>query len=129
MKRKAINYPVAANIEDWTRTGDWVAEELRRSLQMLAAEAQEQVDSFPPGADIISELSVDYEHFAESIFTYWILSPNEAAQLKALTDFFHALDDPATDDFWTVQALSTDPRWNEVRRLAKQALNILDFRS
>ena len=127
MERRGTNDPVAAHAEDWIRAGDWVAEQLRQSLQVLAAEAQEQVDHFHPGSDIISELVTDYNHFAETIFTYWILSPNQALQLKTLKDYFQALDDPATDDFWTVKALYSDPRWNEVRRLAKHALSSLEW--
>lgn len=127
MKRIKIDDPMVAHIEEWIRAGDWVADELRQSLQVLAAEAQEQVDFYPPGADIMGELATDYLHFAETIFTYWILSPDQALQLKALADFFHALDNPDEEDFWTVEALYSDPRWNEVRRLAKQALLVLEW--
>jgi len=127
MERRGTNDPVAAHAEDWIRAGDWVAEQLRRSLQVLAAEAQRQVDFYPPNSDIMGELATDYLHFAETIFTYWKLSPNQALQLKALADFFHALDRPEEEKFWTVQALYDDPRWNEVRRLAKHALSSLEW--
>lgn len=127
MKRIETDDHVAAHVEDWIRAGDWVAVELHRSLQVLAAEAQGQVDCYPPGADIMGELGTDYLHFAETIFTYWVLSPNQALQLKSLTDFFHAVDNPAADAFWTIEALYTDPRWDEVRRLAKQALSSLGW--
>lgn len=123
MERIEIDDPVATHVEKWIRAGDWAADELRQSLQVLAVEAQVQVNSYPPGADIMGELATEYLHFAETIFTYWILSPNQAAQLKTLADFFHVLDDPATNDFWTVKALYSDSRWDEVRRLAKQALS------
>jgi hypothetical protein len=57
----------------------------------------------------------------------WILSPLQVRQLKMLADFFHGLDNPDEDVFWTVQALYDDPRWDEARRLAKQALLALEW--
>lgn len=127
MERIETDDPVTAHVEDWIQAGDWVAEQLRQSLQLLAVEAYEQEHYYLPGSDIIGELVTDYNHFAETIFTYWILSPNQALQLKALADFFDALDNPDEDEFWTVPALYTDPRWGEVRRLAKQALASLEW--
>src|SRR5579859_1949266 len=111
MQRKEAEGPV----EDWIRSGDWVEEQLRISLQLLASEGQDQANHYPPGVDIIGELVMDYEHHASAIHTYWEISPHQSAQLKALLDFFYRLDDPATSDFWTVEALMSDPRWGEVR--------------
>jgi hypothetical protein len=112
------------NLEDWIRSGDWVEEQLRISLQLLASEGQDQINHYPPGVDIIGELFSDYEHHSSAIRTYWEISPHQSAQLKTLLDFFYRLDD---DDFWTVEALTSDPRWNEVRSIAKKALRSFNW--
>jgi hypothetical protein len=114
-------------VEDWIRSGDWVEEQLRISLQLLASEGQDQISHYPPRVDIIGELVMDYEHHASAIRTYWDISQDQAAQLKALQDFFDTLEDSATSDFWTVEALFSDPRWDEVRRMAKQVLHSLQW--
>lgn len=110
------------NIENWIRSGDWVEEQLRISLQLLASEGQDQINHYPPCVDIIGELVMDYEHHASAIHTYWEISPDQSAQLQTLQDFFYRLDDPATSDFWTVEAIISDPRWNEARSMAKKVL-------
>jgi hypothetical protein len=110
-------------IEDWIRSGDWVALQLRISLQILACDSQNQINHFPPGVDIIGELFMDYDGYSQAIGTYWEISQNQVTRLAVLRDFFYSLNNPATSDFWTVEALSSDPRWEQVRSLAKQALN------
>ena len=70
---------------------------------------------------------MDYDHHASAICTYWEISQDQAAQLKALQDFFYTVDDSATSDFWTVEALFSDPRWDEVRNMAKQVLHTLQW--
>ena len=118
---------LAWNIEDWIRSGDWVEEQLRISLQLLASEGQKQINHYPSGVDIIGELVMDYEHYSSAIRTYWEIPPYQAAQLRVLVDFFYRLDNPSTSDFWTVQALNSDPRWDEARSIAKQALHSLNW--
>jgi hypothetical protein len=67
-------------------------------------------------------LSADYDHFAECVSTYWELSPDQETQLKDLQRFFQELDCPEPSDFWMEEALFSDPRWDEIRQLARQAL-------
>lgn len=122
MQRKEADALIKMSADEWISTGDWVAAQLRLSLQLLAVDAQDQIDHFLPGSDIVSELITDYEHFAESTFTYWDLTNSQIARLQALQDFFCMLDNENTNDFWTLEALISDSRWDEVRRLAKQAL-------
>src|SRR5216684_4658087 len=115
------------SVEDWIRAGDWVEEQLRISLQLLAAAGQDQIQHYPPQVDIIGELVMDYDHHASAICTYWEISSDQTAQLKSLQDFFYTVDDTATSDFWTVEALFSEPRWDEVRSMAKQALHSLKW--
>jgi len=109
------------------RQGDWVQERLRFSLQLLAAQAQDQVHHFLPHSSIIEEMIMDYVNYAESIHTYWTLSKEQSHRLKALQDFLLMQDNPQNANFWEVEALFSDPRWNEVRTLAKSALTSLEW--
>jgi hypothetical protein len=43
-------------------------------------------------------------------------------QLSRLDDFLNEMSTPYYSDFWTDEALSSDPRWEQVRTLAKAAL-------
>ena len=115
------------NTEDWIRYSDWVASELRISLQVLACESQNQINHFNPGSDIVGELYMDYWGYSQAIGTYWELSQDQETRLTVLRDFFDALNTPATGDFWSVEALRSDPRWEHVRSLAKQTLNALNW--
>jgi hypothetical protein len=109
------------------RQGDWVQEQLRFSLQLLAAQAQDQVHHFLPHSSIIEEMIMDYVNYAESIHTYWTLSKEQTRRLTELRDFLLAHDNPQNGEFWEVEALFSDPRWNEVRTLAKSALTSLEW--
>ncbi len=115
------------NIEDWIRSGDWVALQLRISLQVLACESQDQIHHFPPGVDIIGELYMDYVHDSLAIGTYWELSQDQETRLAVLRDYLFTLEILAISDFWTVEALSSDPRWEQVRSRAKQALTAFNW--
>ena len=124
MQRKEAE---GGKIEDWIRSGDWVALQLRISLQVLACDSQNQINHFPPGVDIIGELFMDYEGYSEAIGTYWEISQDQVIRLAVLRDFFYSLNNPASSDFWNVEALSSDPRWEQVRSLAKQALTAFNW--
>ena len=115
------------NTEDWIRYSDWVVSELRISLQVLACESQNQINYFNPGSDIVGELYMDYLGYSQAIGTYWEISQDQVTRLAVLRDFFYSLDKPAMGDFWTVEALSSDPRWEQVRSLAKQALTAFNW--
>ena len=122
MKRKEAIASGTGLTSDEIATSDWVAAQLCLSLQLLAAQPQDQVHHFPPNVAIISELCADYEHFAECIGTYWELSHEQALCLKTLQHFFEKVDRPAMSDFWAEEALFSDPQWNTVRHLANHAL-------
>ena len=112
---------------NWVQTGDWVQTQLRDKLQLLAAQGQDQVHHFPPHVAIVDEMISDYLHDSVSIHTYWTLSQEQTRRLTALQDFLLAHDNPQHGEFWEEEALFTDPRWNEVRTLAKVALTCLEW--
>jgi hypothetical protein len=53
---------------------------------------------------------------------YWKLSPAQKVQLSRLEDFLSEMSGSLHTDFWTDEALPSDPRWEQVRTWAKAAL-------
>lgn len=103
--------------------GDGILEHLRRSLQLLASPAQAQLSYFPAGWVVLTdEMALDFNHWVECLPTYWNPSNTQIVQLKRLDDFLSTMSDSLHSAFWTDEALSSDPRWEEVRMLAKTAL-------
>jgi hypothetical protein len=102
---------------------DTILQHVRHSLQMLASPAQAQLSHFPVGWVVLTdEMVLDFDAWVERIASYWKLSPEQIARLTELDEFFTKMSDPSQRDFWSDEALSSDPRWEEVRMLAQAAL-------
>ena len=102
------------------------------SLQGLAAAAEVQVSLYPDFAAKPDELAQDFCHWYEcargTLATQWT-APQRAA-LNALDAKLsrmsrHGLE--FSEDLWLEPALQGDPRWAEVRELARSALRVLGW--
>ena len=84
---------------------------------------QAQLSHFPvPWIVLTDEMALDFDNWARCVSTYWKLSQEQEIRLTALDEFLSEMSGPLHSDFWTDEALSSDPRWEEVRNLAKAAL-------
>jgi hypothetical protein len=102
---------------------DNVLQHLRHSLQLLVSPAQAQLSHFPAGWVVLTdEMVLDFDAWGERISSYWTLSKEHMARLTELDEFLNKMSDSYKSDLWTDEALSSDPRWEEVRTLAKAAL-------
>src|SRR5258706_587791 len=102
---------------------DTILQHLRHSLQLLASPAQAQLSHFPAGWVVLTdEMVLDFDAWVERISSYWELSQEQMARLTELDQFLNKMSDPSYSDFWSDEALSSDPRWEEVRTLAQAAL-------
>jgi len=102
---------------------DNILQHLRHSLQLLASPAQAQLSHFPAGWVVLTdEMALDFDAWGERISSYWKLSPEQMARLTELDEFLNRMSGPSHSDFWSDDALSSDPRWEEVRTLAQMAL-------
>ncbi len=102
---------------------DHVLQHLRHSLQLLASPAPAQLSHFPAGWVVLTdEMALDFDAWRERIASYWNLSPEQMARLTELDELLNTMSDSSHRDFWTDEALSSDPRWEEVRALAQAAL-------
>lgn len=67
-------------------------------------------------------MALDFDAWRERISSYWKLSAEQMARLTELDEFLNKMSGPSTSDVWSDEALSSDPRWEEVRTLAQAAL-------
>jgi hypothetical protein len=103
--------------------GDGVLKHLCHALQLLASPAQAQLNHFPVDWIVLTdEIALDFDHWAQCVATYWKLSSVQMVHLSRLDDFLREMSASLHSDFWTDEALFSDPRWEEVRTLAKAAL-------
>lgn len=103
--------------------GNGILAELRLSLQLLAAPAQAQLSHFPVDWIVLTdEMTLDFDHWLQCFTIYWKPSHTQTDQLNKLDSFFNEMSGPSHTDFWSNEALSSDPRWEEVRLLAKAVL-------
>lgn len=103
--------------------GERVLERLRYALQLLASPAHAQSGHFPTSRVVLTdEMALDFDHWSHCVATYWRLSPAQRVQLGRLDDFLSEMSSSLHHDFWTDEALPSDPRWERARTLAKAAL-------
>jgi len=103
--------------------GNGILEQLYLSLQLLAAPAQAQLNHFPVDWIILTdEMTMDFDHWLQCFAVYWKPSRTQTDQLSKLDGFLNEMSGPSHTDFWSNEALSSDPRWEEVRLLAKAVL-------
>jgi len=114
---------LGSNNSEAEKNADGVLTQLRLSLQLLAAPAQAQISHFPAHHVVLTdEMALDFENWAGCVQTYWKLSGEQKAKLTVLDDLLSRLSGSVSGAFWTDEALFRDPRWEEIRNLAKAAL-------
>jgi hypothetical protein len=102
-----------------------VLKQLRLTLQLLASDVQDQADHFPPPYFFVfsEEMIDDFDHWANCTPTYWKLSHEQTTKLTALNEFLDRMSWQQDPCVGPDEALFTDPQWDEIRTLAKAALN------
>ena len=112
---------------------------LREAVAILAAPSKEQVDYLDRifikctgggsaaayGNDELA-LGLDDTFIAtDHMMGFGEISANEVSAIKPLNDHFLAYWQPEDATFWNREALFDDPRWQDVRALARAVLNQL----
>jgi hypothetical protein len=102
------------------------------SLQMLAAPAQVQVALQPDHVAKADELALEFDHWYEcargSISGEW--TPEQSTALSTIDASLARMSagGPAfSAELWSVSALHTASKWEEVRGLARNALRCLGW--
>jgi hypothetical protein len=104
-------------------------ENLKRSLQDLAAPAADQVRSLRRQRVGPDELALELDAYglagANLVDTGELSQPVHAIVLELLGKFDEFGGQEHAQE-WTEEALHTSPRWTEVRRLAAEALALME---
>ncbi len=89
------------------------------SVQLLAADYEEQVATLPDFVHVPDELALNFDDvwvLVPQIRAAGLLDESAAAQLEELHQSLGGLAD------WTLDALRNDPRWATIREQARAAL-------
>jgi len=101
----------------------WIFERLKHSLQAMALPAAAQLLYFPDFVVKTDELALGFDHWRDCAIGNYRADVTPA-QLESLAVLDAYLDNPSGDPaVWNESALSEHSFWDEVRRLAVQALN------
>jgi hypothetical protein len=96
---------------------------LRASVQALAASPDDQVAIYPEFTATADELGLDFEHWLTVCRP--LLSEEQQVSLNALD---RLLDDMSGQgEPWTRHDLRTDERWERIRAMAKDSLNVVGW--
>jgi hypothetical protein len=102
-------------------------QQLRRSLEALAASASVQRSLFPERAVTADERARDFDHWVEVIRSNYEdeLDDEQRQSLRAIDEAFASMSRDAAEldaDVWSESAVRTTEAWVTLRRLAVEAL-------
>lgn len=110
----------------------FVHEDLERALQVLSQSAESQVALLPPVAEFADEFALDHETAWESFKAsdeFQLLDPSQLRALEALDRKLEVMSGPENSELWALPSLAACDAWEEVRRLASEALELMGWRS
>ena len=111
-------------------SGAFVRDQLIAALQRLALGPSEQASYLvrlgtAPSSD---ELALELDDFIQMLpaaVSDGALSQEEALAIKNVSDYADSFSGPENAQLWEISQLYTAPQWEELRRLASTALNML----
>lgn len=112
----------------------WHFQQLRWSLQSLAASASDQNPLFRDAAITADALALDFDRWASLVCERYgsELSDVQRASLEAIEQTLTRTSRDGSEfdaDLWTEAALKTSEHWASVRRLAVSALHAFGWRA
>jgi hypothetical protein len=118
------------NADDPERESNF--QQLRRSLQALAASASVQRALFPECAVTADELALDVDHWVDLIQSNYDgeLDDEQRRSLQAIDEAFAKMSRDAVEleaDVWSEAALRGSEAWVSVRQLASEALRVFGW--
>jgi hypothetical protein len=100
--------------------------ELIQSLQLLAADCNTQINSFPDFVfvpeEIISTFDESYILFNQ-VIEAGLVNQNQVQAVTGINDFLDEIYNHKNEyDLWSLEALKSDPTWEKIRMIANAAL-------
>ena len=101
-------------------------EAVRSEIEMLAADAETQIASMPPGVCFADLQLQDADHVLEVALGHRreSLTESELAVCRRLRDALTQLvsNEPESSSFWSTEGVRDHPKWRAIRELAAGAM-------
>jgi hypothetical protein len=108
------------------RDEEFAMHSLGETLKLLALEAGQQRAVLPDYVVVPDELALTFDDAYQQVGELEKHGRLTAEQREPLDGIKRGFSDTEADDhFWTLASLSSDPRWQEIRHQASQALHRL----
>lgn len=98
-------------------------DQLARAVRVLAQPAVVQRQVYPAFVCVPDELALDVDDALRMLGPDWRPTLEQRAAVEALDKYMIDLAGETHAEFWEDDALDHDPRWDDVRRLARQVLD------
>lgn len=96
---------------------------LLQSLQLLAANYEQQVKAFPEYVHVPDEIALTFDDtyaLADSLKQEGLITSTQNDKLRQIDTLLEKMSQD--ENTWTCEALRTLPQWEGVRRLARETL-------
>ena len=109
---------------------DFVRAQIERTLKVLASSAEDQqkylerLGTAPSADELALELD-DFVAMLPAAVRDGVLSEEQAAAVRRVNDFAGSFSGKENAALWRVDQLASASQWEEVRRLARVALEVL----
>jgi hypothetical protein len=102
-------------------------EQLKWSLQALALPPATQHRLFPTFVCVADELALDFDDSLKAATPQASFTPAQRAALAALDDLLAQMSGQQHAEFWTDSALENHSTWQQIRDLARRALDVFGW--
>ncbi|MFA5947630.1 MAG: hypothetical protein WC806_01490 [Candidatus Gracilibacteria bacterium] len=96
------------------------------ALKNLASDYNDQIKAFPDFVCIPDELALNYYDaflLSNQVLEAKLINKDQYKKIKKLDDYFDKLSGKKHIEFWKLDALKTDSRWEKARIMAKEILS------
>jgi hypothetical protein len=111
-------------------SSEFVRAQIESSLEVLSSSAADQLKflerkGLAPSADELALTLGDFIVMLPAAVRDGVFSEGQAAAIQQVSDFTRSISGQENDALWHVDQLASAWQWNEVRRLARVALQML----
>ncbi len=95
------------------------------SLQLMAAKYDDQIRALPEFVHRPDEVALIFEDcipLAEQLVDAGVVAPDALSRMRHINDLLKGYSGGRAQDFWTTEAMKDDPRWEQLRSLARDAI-------
>ena len=95
--------------------------------QVFAQNSEVQKSLFPEFVNVADELAVEWEIALDELKENSEFTEEQRLAIKMLDDYMLSISGPANIQYWNNDALCHSTEWRNMRKLAKNILNIMGW--